>query len=330
VSNELTENHLNHLNTSLNFDPLQPIIQCYYFPDTDLVDLQDETHTDYSSDNHFILRRLRLCLPFGHYLTTEQRNCIVNYPTKLQILSNTRGQHLYWLLARSTTGSLNHPVNHLAIYYNDDHFWHHHVPLHTAAIIHRLSRLNQSVFFLRHFTLLGPTLSLEFGELCLLTNPPGTGQEPFQIVHINGTEYRLDITGRSGPIESPPWHIHQFAHGIALVDPDLDLFIPPSSPTDPNYDPAAQDYINYHLPTDWEEVSETEVSSLPTVSTPPPTLEPPTAFEPGWTNINPYHRNQRCSCTTEFCRCGRRPDTPPTPPNVTLWTPGDQHLPYRN
>jgi hypothetical protein len=330
VTDELSENSLNHLNACHYLESQRPIIRRFYFPDTDLVDLRDETHTDFSSDNHFILRNLRSCLPFGHYLTTYQRNYIVSTYNKLQILNNARAQLLYWFLARSTTGSPGHPVNHLAIYHNNDHFWHHHIPLHEAAIIYRLSRLNQPAFFLNRFSLLGDILTIEFGELRLLTNtePTNLNREPFKIVHVLGTEFCLDLSSRSGPIENPPWTITQFARGIALIDPDQDFFLPPSAPVDPDYDPADQEHVNYYLPVEW--INDSDTVSLPSVSTPPPTLEAPTTFEPGWTNINPYHRDRACPCTTEFCRCGRRPDTPPTPPNITLWTPGDQHLPYRN
>ena len=34
-----------------------------------------------------------------------------------------------------------------------------------------------------------------------------------------------------------------------------------------------------------------------------------------------------CWCSTDVCLCTHRPDTPPTPPGITLWSPSDTHLP---
>jgi hypothetical protein len=324
VTNELSQQHLNHLNTALYFEPLRPLLLQQYFPDSDLVDLRDELHTDYSSDNHFVIHRLRACLPFGHYLTTEQRNFCISPLVKKQLLHTARVQHHFWSLARSTVNT-GYPVNHLAIYYNSDHFWHYHVPRHEAAIVYWLLRRNQPAFFLRRYTLLGTTLTLEFGELHVNSRLPADNLAGFRLVHVNGTEFRLNILDTT---DNPPWNITQFDRDISLLDPEGEFFIPPRSPDDPDFDPDAHASVQYYLPVDWSNDSDT--ASLPTVSTPPPTLEWTTPPEPGWTNTNPYRRSNPCSCTTEFCRCGRRPDTPPTPPNITLWTPGDQHLPYRN
>jgi hypothetical protein len=147
VTDELSQQHLNHLNTALYFEPLCPLLLQQYFPDSDLINLRDKLQTDYSSNNHFIVHRLRSCLPFGHYLTTEQRNFCISLIVKQQLVQTARLQHHYWSLARSTINP-GYPVNHLAIYYNSDHFWHYHTPCHEAAIFFQLSRCNQPVFFL--------------------------------------------------------------------------------------------------------------------------------------------------------------------------------------
>jgi hypothetical protein len=322
VTNELSQQHLNHLNSCLNLESLRPLLAQHYFPETDLVDLRDEVQTDYSSDNHFVIHRLRSCLPFGHYLTTAQRNYVISPLVKRLLLHTAWAQHHYWSLARSTVNP-GYPVNHLAIYYSPDHFWHYHVPHHEPAIVYRLLRRNQPVFFLRRFSLLGIILTVEFGELRINSRLSPDSPDPFQLVHVNGTEFQLDIRESNSP-----WNVIQHERDISLLNPEGDFFIPPRSPTDPNFDPDIHRSANYYLPADWADDSDT--ASLPSVSTPPATQEWETPPEPGWTNINPYYRTNSCPCTSEFCRCGRRPDTPPTPPDITLWTPGDQYLPYRD
>jgi hypothetical protein len=298
VTNELSQQHLNHLNSCLNLEPLRPLLTQHYFPETDLVDLRDEVQTDYSSDNHFVVRRLRSCLPFGHYLTTAQRNYTISPLIKRLLLHTARAQHHYWSLARSTVNP-GYPVNHLAIYYSPDHFWHYHVPCHEATIIYRLLRRNQPVFFLRRFSLLGVILTLEFGELRVNSRLSPDNPELFQLVHVNGTEFQLDIRE---PTSQNPWNVIQHEQDISLLDPEGDFFIPPRSPVDPDFDPDAHRSTNYYLPADWADDSDT--ASLPSVSTPSATQEWVAPPEPGWTNINPYFRTNSCPCISEFCHCG--------------------------
>jgi hypothetical protein len=117
-----------------------------------------------------------------------------------------------------------YPVNHLAIYYNSDHFWHYHIPCHEATIVYRLLRRNQPVFFLHRYTLLGTTLTLEFGKLCANNRLPADDLEAFRLVHVNGTEFCLNILD---PTDNPPWNITQHDRDISLLDPEGDFFIPP-------------------------------------------------------------------------------------------------------
>jgi hypothetical protein len=297
VTDELSQQHLNHLNSCLNLEPLRPLLAQHYFPETDLVDLRDKVQTDYSSDNHFVVRCLCSCLLFGHYLTTAQRNYMISPLVKRLLLHTARAQHHYWSLARSTVNP-GYPVNHLTIYYSPDHFWHYHVPRHEPAIVYRLLRRNQPVFFLRRFSLLGITLTLEFGELRINSRLTPENPDPFQLVHINRTEFQLDIRESTSS-----WNVIQYERDISLLDPEGEFFIPRHSPVDPDFDPDAHRAANYYLPADWADDSDTVL--LPSVSTPPATQEWETPPEPGWTNTNPYYRPNSCICTTEFCRCGR-------------------------
>ncbi|KAH9177656.1 hypothetical protein EDB89DRAFT_1902273 [Lactarius sanguifluus] len=64
--------------------------------------------------------------------------------------------------------------------------------------------------------------------------------------------------------------------------------------------------------------------SLPASS--PETEETNNSSNSGWgeePNVGP------CWCTQEVCICGYRPDTPPTPEGVVLWSPGVNYLPFR-
>jgi hypothetical protein len=156
------------------------------------------------------------------------------------------------------------------------------------------------------------------------------------LVHIPSTTWHFNWTTDNTILFHPMWQVTPNHHDPHLVDPSQPYFLPPSSPASSDLDSNSSDDIQYHLPTNVDEEDDTDKEEyllarrLPE-PLPSPTWEQP-APDPGWIAYNPYrHRTARiCTCNGELCSCGYRPNTPTTPPHITLWTPGDQFLPFRS
>lgn len=338
MGDELSQIQLNHLNATFLFEEHRRPVINYFFPNNELVDLRQEPHLEFSCDNPYLVQPLRQLLPFGHYLTTGQRNALINNATKRQFVLFARSQFLFWYLARTGIGITRTPVTHLAIYYESDQFWFNHIAANRTNIINRLLVEGNPVFFLQRFTLTHTFLQLELGELRLVSPPYTTDSAPADsanfraahgLVHIPGSTYQFEWSDNSHPT-SPLWTLTRNHSDPQLVNPLQPYFFPPSSPGDPDFAQRVQEPINYHLPLTQEDSDSTSSGFPSRRSTPQPTdwENPP---EPGWSAQNPYRSTIfPCPCISEFCTCGFRPDTPPTPPHITLWSPGDKHLPSSN
>jgi hypothetical protein len=331
---ELSQTQLNHLNATFLFETQRRAIIDQHFDD--LTDLRTEPHIEFRCDNPYLVTSLRRCLPFGHYLTTLQKNILTGGNYKARLITHSRSQFLYWYLARAET-SLRAPVDHLAIYYESEHFWFNHIASNRAAIIHRLLDEQRPVFFLQRFSLTHTFLQLEIGELRLVTNSASPNQTAYNLVHIPSTTWHINWTTDGTILFNPTWQVTPNHHDPRLVNPPQPYFLPPSSPVNSDTDSDTSDEIQYHLPIDINDAeNDTDEEEyllarrLPR-PLPSPSWEEP-APDPGWTAINPYRRRPAriCTCNGELCSCGYRPDTPTTPPHITLWTPGDQFLPFRS
>jgi hypothetical protein len=204
---------------------------------------------------------------------------------------------------------------------------------------HRLLNKQRSVFFLQCFLLTHTFLQLEIGELRLVTNtvlPSLKTRATHDLVHVPSTTWHFNWTTDNTILFHPTWQVTPNHHDPHLVDPSQSYFLPPSSPASSDLDSNSLDDIQYHLPTNVDEEDNTDEEEyllarrLPE-PLPSPTWEEP-APDPGWTAYNPYRRRSTriCTCNEELCSCGYRPNTPTTPPHITLWTPGDQFLPFRS
>ena len=71
---ELSQTQLNHLNATFLFETQRRAIVDQHF--SDLTDLRIEPHIKFCCDNPYLVTPLRRCLPFGHYLTTLQKNIL--------------------------------------------------------------------------------------------------------------------------------------------------------------------------------------------------------------------------------------------------------------
>ena len=331
MTEDLSETQLNHLNATFLFEEHRLPIQNFYFPEEELVDLRTQPHIEFSCENPYLNLDLRRCLPFGHFLTTAQKTYLIGDRNKSQLLTHSRAQILYWYLARAEVGTLRRPVDHLAIYYETDQFWFNHIPANADAIIQRLYLNDHHCYFLQRFTLTHTFIQLEIGELRLITNehsPEIISRR--NLVHIPGTTYHRSWTSEP----NSNWQITRNHQDPRTVNPAQPYFWPPTIPGDPDFHPTRdlQDPIHYYLPplnTNQLITGSLQDSSLPSLTTKPHDWEVPPP-DPGWSARNPYRHNRSCNCGTELCYCGYRPDTPQTPPNVTLWTPGDHHLPHRD
>ena len=333
---ELSQTQLNHLNATFLFETQRRAIIDQHFDD--LTDLRTEPHIEFRCDNPYLVTPLRRCLPFGHYLTTLQKNILTGGNYKARLITHSRSQFLYWYLARAET-SLRAPVDHLAIYYESEQFWFNHIASNRAAITHRLLNEQRPVFFLQRFSLTHTFLQLEIGELRLVTNtelPSLENRPTHDLVHIPSTTWHFNWSTDSTILFHPMWQVTPNHHDARLVDPPQPYFLPPSSPASSDLDSNSSDDVQYHLPTNIDEEDDTDEEEyllarrLPE-PLPSPTWEQP-APDPGWTAYNPYRRRSAriCTCNGELCSCGYRPNTPTTPPHITLWTPGDQFLPFRS
>ena len=266
-----------------------------------------------------------------------QRNSLISNSTKRQLCLQARTQFLYWYLARTNTGTSRSPITHLAIYYESDQFWFNHIANYRNNIINRLLVDENQVFFLQRFTLTHTFLELEIGELRLVSPPYTTAPASAEstnfraahgLVHIPGSTYNLEFSENTHPT-SPLWNLTHSYTDPQLVNPSQPYYFTPSSSGNPEFPRNVQEPINYYLPF-------IDSDSLPSNSGYPscrstPTPTPWEAPAPGWTSHNPYRTAIfPCACTGEFHTCSTRPDTPPTPPHLTLWTPGDLHLSSSN
>jgi hypothetical protein len=332
--NELSQTQLNNLNATFLFEPHCHTIQDHVFPPDLLINLRQEIHTEHHCSNPYIQRHLRRFLPFGHYLTNRQKDEFFGDQITNRLIVQARNQFLFWYLARSGVGRLRDPVNHLTIFYEADQFWFNHVASNHAHIIQRLLHQHPT-FFLERFTLTHMYIQFDVGELRLVTNRAETHPEisdfraAHSIVHIPGTTYHRSF-------EQTSWEITPGTIEPTLIDPPQPFLFPSGSLGDPDFQLDAREEIDYYLDLLPEDNDNSILSTL--TYSPPPTLEPDPAdqriFEQAPSIIHvPLRRitdSQCCPCRGEFCECGYRIRTLLTPPNITLWAPGDKFLPSRD
>jgi hypothetical protein len=344
VADELSQTQLNHLNATALFEPHCRSIIDEFFPPHWLIDLRQERHTEFHCENPYLFDNLRCLLPFGVTLSRHQHDLLTDRRRTAAFLQGVRRQLLYWYLARAYVGPLREPITQLTLYYEADQFWFNHVLNDRTWIFSRLLS-NNPVFFLQRFTLTHSFIELEVGELRLTTNRPelhpflAEGNTAYTIVHVAGTTYHLDLL-------NPVWEVTAPFSTSRLVDPPEPYFLPPESPA-PDFHARPQQRINYYTELydhasgrepviDDRRDSDLDSDITTDTDTTAPNLVPPTQVVTnpvtGWeqTDNRPPHQSQRCWCNKELCNCGNRPNTPPTPPHITLWTPGDKHLPGRS
>jgi hypothetical protein len=217
---------------------------------------------------------------------------------------------------------LNEPLDRLVITPDEDRFWFTYVYNHLVQIKELLEG-GTHIFWLDRFILDHRSIEIGFNEIRLSTLyshalPAHLGAlSPYTLVVTDGREYHL--TWREGHWNS------------TLHNPDPNLINP----------------RDYTLAPVIPESHHTRALNVPSptpvalIEGPPVTTEPSDEEETlppsddnrsniGWDSPQPWTNHlTTCWCRGELCTCGFRPDTPPTPPGIVLWTPRTSNLPYQ-
>jgi hypothetical protein len=342
VTERLSELQIYHLDAAHAFHPHNRRIRNLYFPEGSLSDLRQDPLIEYWCENPRLFTSLRILLPFRRILSHSQVDFLVAPYWTTHLVNNCSTQLLYWYLARADASLSGQLVSHIAIYPELDQFWFNYIASNSQQIKDRLLR-GHKVFYLQRFTLSHDSIDLEFSKLRLITvrygSLPAAIQAPFRIVHTTGRTHRYSWNTNS-------WELSTSNPDPALVDPEPPYFLPPLAPADPDYQIHVQEPLRYYTPDIDERIrgpsespSSPTTSSIPSVDSPPlPPLEtnvqlwgPPPQGDQGWNNRPAsWILNNHCWCNNEVCDCGFRPNTPPTPPDVVLWSPGNNYLPYHS
>ncbi|KAH9046935.1 hypothetical protein EDB84DRAFT_1435212 [Lactarius hengduanensis] len=104
---------------------------------------------------------------------------------------------------------------------------------------------------------------------------------------------------------------------LSLVNPRV-FHDPPTDPNDPELVELLVGRTENNPPSLLARLS------LPP-SSPDTVLTSNVSSNAGWEE---HHASGPCWCNQEACICGYRPETPPTPEGVVLWSPGLNYLPY--
>ena len=284
-----------------------------YYPEESLVDASRDELVSCWSDPPVILKKLREELPFGRVTAPWDFETFRDQVLE-RISSYSLEQFLYWHLAQSATVN-NHPAETVLLWVKDDYLWFIHIPPCRQEYIQCILA-GERLRFIERFHLNYDQIQINFQELRLVTR----GEDSYDLVITNGVEYTYKW-------DTEVWET-TLQNCDNFIDPEV-FHHPPETPEDQELLEFAEaiDLRNQEtctvataqIPNPWSE-------DLPPSSPPSPSVSEVS----GWNNSN----NQwpvycRCWCTKEVCDCGFRPDTPPTPPSVVLWTPGNNYLPFR-
>ncbi|KAH9166362.1 hypothetical protein EDB89DRAFT_1910773 [Lactarius sanguifluus] len=205
-------------------------------------------------------------------------------------------QLLFWHLSDRTPEQL-------ILWTKSDYLWFNYIPPRRDYLIQQLQAGN-SVRYLDRFRLSYEEIEITFYEIRIVDR-----EGPPSLVITEGTELTYSW-------ERATWE-------TTLNNPDHNLVNPHvyhEPPTDPN-DPELVELLTARRTNPLSLLARL---SLPASSS--ETEETNNSSNDGWgeePNVGP------CWCTQEVCICGYRPDTPPTPEGVVLWSPGVNYLPFR-
>jgi hypothetical protein len=298
-----------------------------FWDESEFVNLRAENTIEVWSPATKLLRRLWRHLRFGRYLTPEDYNDIIN--NLFRVKEDAREQLFFWHTAgplASPSVDAN-PIESLTILQRTNHFWYSYIaPIQQQVKDHILA--GRRIRYLERFYLDYDFVELAFSEIRLspvqFGDAPPPNPTPYRLVIVPGREhtFRWNTNFWETGLESPDSNLTNPTYftlpPVAIFTPEEEeefrvarnIPTPPLLRRNPQITvtiPPAEPLIN-RISTAISDSIDTHVDSSPT-----------TPFEES--------RYPACWCSTDVCYCHHRPETPPTPPGITLWTPGDRHLP---
>jgi hypothetical protein len=277
-----------------------------YYPPDSVRNLSESSRVGCWTDPPLVLTKVEAAFEFGE---TLYQAAFDDLTSDLQYFVDiAQEQLLYWHLADTATVT-NHPTDHLVLWSKSDYLWFYHVPPRREEYILQLRHGNH-IYYVDQVRISYEEIQIKFCEIRLIE---GIITLP-RLVITGGREYLYSWTTQS-------WQTN-LANSEQTVNPRV-YQEPPEEPDDPELielleartDPQATQALPSLL-------ARIQADNLPASSPSTPSPSPPSSD--GW-----GHSINRCWCNNELCTCGYRPDTPPTPPSVVLWKPGQQHLPFR-
>ncbi|KAH9159875.1 hypothetical protein EDB89DRAFT_1915510 [Lactarius sanguifluus] len=265
-----------------------------YYPSTSYYDISESSRIDSWVDPPLVLKNLVNLFEFGETWDTYAFN---DFQDDLSaVVDACNDQLLFWHLSDRTPEQL-------ILWTKSDYLWFNHIPPRRDYLIRQLQAGN-SVRYLDRFRLSYEEIEITFYEIRVVNR-----EGPPTLVITEGTELTYSW-------ERATWE-------TTLNNPDHNLVNPRvyhQPPTDPN-DPELVELLTARRTNPLSLLARL---SLPASS--PETEETNNSSNSGWgeePNVGP------CWCTQEVCICGYRPETPPTPEGVVLWSPGVNYLPFR-
>ena len=291
---------------------LRELIVQQQFPN--IIDLRTQVHISLWSDINQVPKTLIDLLPFGQTLHPLRFYSFIDYQLDdlVDAASNTL---LYWSLAGIQQFN-GEPATQITLFFDDTFFWHYVIPAKEPEILETLQNGNR-VRFLSRFCLSETQIELEFNEIRYITNPFA----PAQLVYTDSKEYTYKWSETC-------WELTIHNTDPALENPHL-YTAPHSQPNTLGREAEYQAQLQLVLaqisnfpigPAYWSSVETTPVSSRGSSPSPLPIFIITRASPPALAE---------CFCGIDLCRCGYRPDTPPTPPFLELWEPSQGPEPRR-
>jgi hypothetical protein len=300
-----------------------------FWDESELQDLRATSTIESWSDTTHLLRRLWRHLPFGRHLGPSDYDDLVN--TLSVTVEDAREQLYYWYTAGPrATQSNNHPVESVHLFSSSRYLWFEHIAPIRQQLINSIL-FGHRIRYLDHFRLDYELIELTFAELRL--NPIQFGtlpipvQTPFRLVICQGRTHTYRWNNRT-------WDITLENPDTSLTDP-IHFRLPPATPAEAEED--LEYYISRRIPTP------PTSRQRPANSSPFPLINRISTDDDGWgttdttwpdsttesedTTLTTPSLFPACWCRIDVCSCTHRPNTPPTPPGITLWSPSDRYLP---
>jgi hypothetical protein len=300
-----------------------------FWDESEFQDLQATSTIESWSDATHLLRRLWRHLPFGRHLGPSDYTDLTQ--TLSVVVEDAREQLYYWYTAGPRAARNNNaPVEAVHLFSKSRYLWFEHIAPIRQQIINSIL-FGHRIRYLDHFRLDYEQIELSFAEIRL--NPiqfgtlPVPVQAPFRLVICQGRTHTYRWLTRT-------WEISLENPDTSLTDP-VRFRLPPATPAEAEED--LEYYIARRIPTP------PSLRQRPAEQNPLPLINRIVTDDDGWgtsdttwpdsttesedTTLTNTSLFPACWCRIDVCTCNHRPNTPPTPPGITLWSPSDRYLP---